>query len=361
MRSDQILSLRSAVPSVDTHKRPSGITDGVIEPSGKRRKANGVKPKEYERLREVAYGKQSVQDIINKDGDVPSHDPWALDPKKDEQDPRFDYLEKSRPFRAPQTLKETPISLIVGAREVPAVAKPKAGTSYNPTFQDWDKLLTSEGAKEIEAEKKRLRRAQAEKELAERIAEAEREAEREAAQQTEDESAWEGFESDYDKMEWLRKKRPERKTPQERKKVERRKEREREDKKERKEREKEKREKRIAELKHELDQETKREGKVGCEVAVFNDDEEHDFDESVLRRRRFGKDYVPEQPLELVLPDELKDSLRLLKPEGNLLKDRYRNLLISGKLETRKPLHQQKKKRRKMTEKWTYKDFEVPV
>ena len=214
--------------------------------------------------------------------------------------------------------------------------------------------------KEIEAERKRLRQAQAEEELAERIATSEKEAERETALQTEDESAWEGFESDYDKTDWVGRKRPERKTPQERKKAERRKERERQEKMERMEKDREKREKRITELKDELDKEAKRKARSGVEVSVIENNEERDFDETALRRRRFGKDHVPDQSLELVLPDELQESLRLLKPEGNLLRDRYRNLLISGKLETRKPLPQQKKRRRKMTEKWMYKDFEVP-
>jgi nucleolar protein 53 len=68
----------------------------------------------------------------------------------------------------------------------------------------------------------------------------------------------------------------------------------------------------------------------------------------------------PEKPLELVLPDELQDSLRLLKPEGNLLDDRFRNLLVNGKLEARKPVFQPKKSKRKLTEKWTYKDFQIP-
>jgi nucleolar protein 53 len=71
-------------------------------------------------------------------------------------------------------------------------------------------------------------------------------------------------------------------------------------------------------------------------------------------------DSLPEPPLELVLPDELQDSLRLLKPEGNLLKDRFRNILMRGKMETRKPIQQPKKKRRTYTEKWTYKDFVAP-
>lgn len=65
--------------------------------------------------------------------------------------------------------------------------------------------------------------------------------------------------------------------------------------------------------------------------------------------------------MELVLPDELQESLRLLKSEGNLLKDRFRSILVRGKVETRKPISQPKKARRTYTEKWTYKDFKVPT
>jgi len=68
---------------------------------------------------------------------------------------------------------------------------------------------------------------------------------------------------------------------------------------------------------------------------------------------------LPERPLELILPDELQDSLRLLKPEGNLLNDRFRSIMVRGKLETRKPIQQPKRARRTYTEKWTYKDFTV--
>ena len=61
-----------------------------------------------------------------------------------------------------------------------------------------------------------------------------------------------------------------------------------------------------------------------------------------------------------MLPDELQESLRLLKPEGNILKDRFRSILVRGKIETRRPVSQPKKVRRTATEKWSYKDFKVP-
>ena len=70
-------------------------------------------------------------------------------------------------------------------------------------------------------------------------------------------------------------------------------------------------------------------------------------------------DRLSEPPLELILPEELQDSLRLLRPEGNLLKDRFRNILVSGKMETRKPIQQPKKKRVSYTEKWSYKDWSL--
>ena len=68
---------------------------------------------------------------------------------------------------------------------------------------------------------------------------------------------------------------------------------------------------------------------------------------------------ISEKPLEVVLPDELQDSLRRLKPEGNLLNDRFRHILVQGKLETRKRITQPKKAKRTYTEKWTYKDWKL--
>ena len=70
---------------------------------------------------------------------------------------------------------------------------------------------------------------------------------------------------------------------------------------------------------------------------------------------------LAQPPLELVLPEELQESLRLLKPEGNLLKDRFRNLLVSGKMETRKRIQQPKKKRVSYTEKWSHKDWNLAI
>ena len=88
-----------------------------------------------------------------------------------------------------------------------------------------------------------------------------------------------------------------------------------------------------------------------------SDDEEGN--DEVLRRRQLGKFKLPEKDLELVLPDELQDSLRLLRPEGNLLRDRYRSLLVRGQVEARRRLPFRRQARTKLTEKWSYKDFSI--
>lgn len=141
----------------------------------------------------------------------------------------------------------------------------------------------AEGQKEVEAEKKRRREADVEQGRLDRIAAAENE--RDADIQTEDESAWEGFESDYEGAEWLKKRRPERKTPAERNKVKRRKEAERWEKWEKKGKEKEKQQRQIGEIARQMKNEAKARALVKSEL-----DRPGEVTDQRLRRKRFGKD-----------------------------------------------------------------------
>ena len=101
--------------------------------------------------------------------------------------------------------------------------KPKAAQSYNPDFEDWKAAIDAEGEKEVLAEQARLKAAAEEAELQARRAAAQIETERDPL--LDDHSEWEGFESEYEEdAEWLRKRRPERKTPAQRNKANRRKE-----------------------------------------------------------------------------------------------------------------------------------------
>ncbi|GES64412.1 Nop53-domain-containing protein [Aspergillus terreus] len=349
LKADEILAQRSAIPAVDTRKRlNSKVTDGVIEPKVKRQKSDWVSRKEWLRLKQVAKENNPGKKV--EGGTL--YDPWAdeEDNTPAMEDPQFDYLEKPKPKVAPDTLKQGPISLAANGKPVPAVRTPDAGTSYNPSFEEWDRLLQEQGQKEVEAEKKRLEEERKEQERLRLIAEAKDD---DGMVKSDDESAWEGFESEYEKPDWLNKKRPERKTKTQRNKIKRRKEAERQAKWEARMKEKEEQ---LARAKAIAEEVSKRD----LQVAQNSGDDSSEGDDTTLRRRPLGgKNKAPEKPLEVVLPDELQDSLRLLKPEGNLLDDRFRTLIVQGKLESRKPVTQARKAKREVTEKWTYKDFKV--
>ncbi|EAW11223.1 60S ribosome subunit biogenesis protein NOP53 [Aspergillus clavatus NRRL 1] len=350
LKADEILAKRSVIPAVDTRKRlNSKVTDGVIEPKSKRHKSDWVTRKEWLRLKQVA---KDANPTLKAEGSE-LYDPWAdAQESTPVEDPQFDYLPKPKPKVAPATLKTPPISLAANGKPVPAVRAPDAGISYNPTFEDWDRLLQEKGQEAVDAEKKRLEEERREQERQRLIAEAQND---DGEVKSDDESAWEGFESEYEKPDWLNKKRPERKTKTQRNKIKRRKEAERQAKWEEKMK---KKEEQLEQAKLIAEQVQQRQLERSQESG---DDSSEAGDDVALRRRPLGgKNRVPEKPLEVVLPDELQDSLRLLKPEGNLLDDRFRTLIVQGKLESRKPITQAKKAKRKITEKWTYKDFKVP-
>ncbi|KAF2230159.1 P60-like protein [Viridothelium virens] len=359
LKSDEILAQRSSVPALDTRKRKSILTDGMIELRQKKLKGDYVKPKELERLRNIAYGGEKIQkDVINTT-EQPSYDPWA--PEGPVRDPQFSFLDKHKPkpVREPKTLRHAPLSLAANGKSFPAVQKPDAGRSYNPDFHDWSSLLEREGTKEVSAEEKRLNDAAIE---AKRMARAQAIAAEpdleSAAEDSTWESEWEGIQSGPEDEEWMRQKRPERKTPAQRNKAIRRKEEERRLKHERKRKEKERQMERMKELIREArERDAKSKEVIKFEESVSSDGDEGEVE--LHKRMRFGNAKIPEASLEVVLADELQDSLRLLKPEGNLLRDRYRNLVLNGKLEARRAA-QHKKPMRTATEKWSYKDWKIP-
>ncbi|EXJ84813.1 hypothetical protein A1O3_05486 [Capronia epimyces CBS 606.96] len=356
LKLDEILAKRSAVPAVDNRKRAHAtVTDGVIESSNKRQKPDWVSKKEVQRLKK-SINTVSHLDAPNVDGEPSSFDLWS-DKTPATQDPSSgEFIPKPKPKVAPPTLRKPPIPLTANGKPVRAVRQPDAGTSYNPTFEDWDELLNREGEKVLEAERTRLLEAQATAEKEARIRALAAAPEPNPA---DDESAWEGFETENDDPEVLEKKRPKRKTPAQRNKAKRRKEAEKIA----------KHEKRMSDKRIQAEEVLSAliQRSVDDQLEMTQDEQDQQADQAeegddrVLRRRKRGNAVVPEKPLEVVLPDELQDSLRRLKPEGNLLNERFRNLLVNGKLEARKPVLQPKKKKRTFTEKWTYKDFSIKV
>lgn len=222
------------------------------------------------------------KDVIRADG-AATHDPWAVDRDHTVQDVKFDYLEKPKPVKAPKTLKEAPISLVEGVTSFPAVPRPKPGKSYNPRFEDWDSLLVDAVAKVVQAEKKRLKEAEEEQNRLDRVAAAEDERE---DVQTEDESAWEGFESQFECSDSFQKRRPERKTPAERNKVKRRKQAERQAKVEMEMKKRDKQAQRIEEIVREV---VAKDGPTANDVEQIDDILDEADEDAALRRRKLGK------------------------------------------------------------------------
>lgn len=354
LKADEIIAARSSVPAVSMRKRPGDgkTTDGIIAP--KRQRTDWVSHKELARLKRVADGQH---DSVIQATDA-SYDMWDEGPAP-EPDIKRSFLEEKKPVRAPKSMKQKAISLLADGKTVPAVQKPKGGFSYNPEFADYEARLIEEGNKAVGAEKERLAEEEAERlkrEAAARsAAEAEAAEERANLSEWEEDSEWEGFQSaaEDDAAEV---KRPGRKTQAQRNRIKRRKEEERLAKHKaamKARRAQEQRIKEIAEEVGELEQ------AKALALAENPEDSDSEVDDQKLRRKQLGKFKLPEKDLELVLPDELQDSLRLLKPEGNLLKDRYRSMLVRGKVEARRHLPFRKQAKRKVTEKWTYKDFVI--
>ncbi|KAL1652821.1 hypothetical protein SLS61_004441 [Didymella pomorum] len=353
LKVDEILAARSAVPAVESRKRLSDIDD-----EGKRKKAK-VSGKEYDRLRAIAYGGEQVKKDVVQSGTTADYDPWAV--QEVQEQPEFSFLEKKKPKVEPTTLKRAPVSLAKDGKKIPSVLKPSAGKSYNPNFDEWQALLIKESEKAVADEKRRLKEAQEEAERMERAA---ADTESDSGEESVWESEWEGFSGD--EADKAKAKRPERKSATQRNKIKRRKEAERKAKHDAKMRAKEQQVQMIKALAKSVEEKERSRDAAKSMAAAIQAEAEgtldvEDGDELELRKKQFGKIPIMEAPLEVVLPDELRDSLRALKPEGNLLKDRFRSMMLRGVVEPRRHIPYAKQKKYTVSEKWSYKDWELPA
>ncbi|KAG5937857.1 hypothetical protein E4U53_008123 [Claviceps sorghi] len=354
LKADEILAQRSAVPAISMRKRPGEQSAHCLAPT-KRLRTDWVPHKELARLRKVADGNQAVT-IETRDA---TYDVWESAPTQTAEK-KYDFLPVSESVKQPKSLKQKPISLVASGKQVPAVLRPSGGFSYNPLLTDYENRLAEESAKALDMERQRVEAEEAEKarqEAAARsAAEAEAAEERANMSEWEEDSEWEGFQSGVED-ERPNAKQPQRKTQAQKNRAKRRKEEEQLAKHKAALKAKRRQQERIKEITDEI---IEREQERALRQVVAGDSDTDDAaHEEKLRRRQIGKFKLPEKDLELVLPDELEDSLRRLKPEGNLLKDRYRSLLIRGKLEARRHIPFKKLAKRKLTEKWTHKDFVI--
>jgi len=255
------------------------------------------------------------------------------------------FLEAPAVLKEPKTLKQPPISLTQTGKPVPAVRRPEAGISYNPEFEKWDDLLQVEGKKAVEEEKERLEEVKER----ERIKTLAAMPEPEPASESESEGGSDG------ETPTVKRKQPERKTQAQRNKQLRRKAEELSTLRAKLAKKQAAELSLIRKYAKDADRQARALARAnGKDVAAVEDDEKNP---KLMRKRRFGKVGMGKAPLELQLPDELADSLRTLKPEGSLLKDRFRSLKERGVVESRAKVAERRKYAKKVSERWSYKDF----
>ena len=332
LKSTEILNKRSQFPALQVERR---------------KKIQGVAARDVGRLMKLSgrmQGTTAAQARLLEDGvtNTPVNDLWGQEllraAAKAAATPevlqRLSYTEWTAPKRAPKTLRQAPL-----ATRTPA-ATISLGKLYNPSFDLWKALLNEEYEKEKSNEDKRVLLQQHQEKIKYLIAnlgdneEADSESEAEADEEEEEEEQTESGLSVNKPTEVKIKTRTKRNR-------------------ERAHRQREELQLRLAELKLQIHQLEK--------LALFEAEVTHKLLHTRTKRarvpRKLFKHAGLEPQLEIKLLDEILDSLRKLRPEGNLLHDEMRKLQHAGKVEARVPVPKRRKYAPKITEKWSYKDF----
>ncbi|CEP21316.1 unnamed protein product [Cyberlindnera jadinii] len=344
-KSSEILAQRSKAPGfVNAHKKSDD-------------KVGGVKKKEIHRLMKLAgrvQGESQVKTIVAKEGiiNTPAYDVWGeVQPqhKKSKKDnvSKPEILEKfsstswTKAKNLPKTIKHAPLKV----RDFEKL--PHAGKSYNPSLDSWKSLIQREFENENEKEQKRLALEEHREKIQLLIETLEaKEEDDDGNDDDEDDSEEEEKAEDSTSLSLNKPTALKKKTKTQRNRQKRHQERL-------------ELEKQLKDLKHHIHELEKlpvyEQQVITAVTKKDNFDHEKDL---VAKRNKLGSKYkVEDSMVEVKLSDELSDSLRKLKAEGNLLYDQMRSMQSSGKIETRRPTKQKRKYSPKITEKWTYKDF----
>ncbi|KAK9463051.1 ribosome biogenesis protein Nop53/GLTSCR2 [Lipomyces oligophaga] len=338
LKADQILSERSAIPALISKKR--ALEQATYDRKNKG-KVQGVSYKDLARLLRKAGrqadAKTSLENFV-PDSYVRGklYDVWADDASTGtigdnsgslEKKKAKDLLSNSEEInlpgttswtkfqKPPITLSEPPIKMKNISR---SVELPREGQSYNPSLESWQALLKEEHTKVHREEKDRIRKEEEEEQiriLGERLDERERlgldqldsDAEDNEDQNIENSNVTVKTEDHSDlKPDFTST---------------------------------------VAKVLQEPESKSKSKSKSKIKPDL------------AIRKHKLGKYRLAERPMALKLSDELTDSLRLLKPEGNLAKDRFISLQERGIIEARKQVLKGRKYKLQYTEKWSYKDF----
>ncbi|KAI9025799.1 ribosome biogenesis protein Nop53/GLTSCR2 [Phycomyces nitens] len=342
LRVDEILAERSAVPAVKGRALGPGA-----KPAAK------GKPSKYtqEKIEKIAKRKAEessapVNKKNKKANQTNTYDLWA-DAPAEEKNPYLEDVRTHKP-KAPVTMEQTPKALVNHVN----VVVPDAGASYNPSMEEHQKLLEkahSVELKKVEAAKKLDEQLAYRKELDDLAHELE-----EHNAHVNGEIAEEEEEIDEGATEAEKKKQNEiRKTRTKRNK-------ERKAQLERALREQKQHERNI---RKQIDKLEAIEEELAQRYADLENlsvkRDAHREAESLAGKKRLGKHYVQEMPIEVQLQDELSETLRQLKPEGNIFRDRFVSIQERNIIEPRVPVKKHTKYKPKAYERRSYKNFDA--
>ncbi|KAI9469666.1 MAG: ribosome biogenesis protein Nop53/GLTSCR2 [Benjaminiella poitrasii] len=346
LRVDEILEQRSAVPAIKSKnpfKKPE-MTDDVFS-----RHESKLLKRKIENNAPLAPKKKNKKASAAK-----SYDLWDDEPKEAEQSSN-DFLPKEEKIKAPKTMIQKPGALV----HVPAVSTPEGGQSYNPTLEEHQALL----AKAIEVEERKaeiLRNLQEQlsyreelKLLADELAHSEITADGKMITTDTATAVNDEEEEDEDNSSNKKKKnKGERKTRQQRHKSHRLATEELQKKQQLQERTIRRQIHMLRDIEKELAE------RVDALDALAEKRGERKMEEEKKGLKKLGKYTVPELPVDVQLTDELCETLRQLKPEGNMFRDRFISIQKRNIIEPRVPVKPSRKYKLKEYERRSYKNFD---
>ncbi|CAD1780515.1 similar to Saccharomyces cerevisiae YPL146C NOP53 Nucleolar protein [Maudiozyma barnettii] len=369
------LKSREILESIKTNSKVSALKhhkhDSTMD-TEKKTKVQGVSKKKLNKLLALAgkvQGESKLKTRLNRDGLIKSdkNDLWGEEPvsKKDGKKSvtlpsgiKLDVKSKtdipeellthsttswSLPSVVPSTSKIEPVQV----RKYETV--PHSGKSYNPEAKEWNSLLITEYEKEVINDEKRVKLVEYREKIKHLMETLNDKEEEESSDESSDEAEV-TTEQNEDGLDYrLSTNDPvknKKKTKYQRNKAKR-------------HEEKVKLQQELRSLKIHVKKLEKIE-EIGILVA---EESKVETTSKVTKERRHNKNKlgtkygILDERLEIKFSDEMSDSLRKLKPEGNLLYDNVRKLQSSGKIESRIPLKRGRRYKKTVTEKWTHKDF----
>lgn len=348
LRSQEILDARSAVPAVQSRARPEFQLD--TKTAAGKANASGMSAKMKKRLRILASrphtgieGADEVRSAGRLQSDAAlaeKHDLWAEPPKE-----RNEWLEPTKRDPVHRPASKVPFG---DAANLAAVPAPHPGMSYNPDADAHDELLhdalaDAAAVEQDEADKRALKQQwqgvtmrPSDGEFMGMIVDDGNRDEDDQSQDDDDED------DDEDAITGQ----PRRKTKAQRVREARAKEqqlaaaRRKQERIDRAE---------ISSLPAERRKLTRKAAEcIAAREARLAEKSERLHTQGIAGER-FGKHRIPEQRKDVQTGDELSESLRQLKPEGNLFWDRFQSLQARGRAEPRRPIAPTRRKHKLRT------------